>query len=221
MREIFNGVYSTGKGRREIATKALVEGKVYDERIIKKKGESYRVWNPKKSKLSAAIVKGLNTFPITKSSKILYLGIANGTTASHISDIIGIKGIIFGVEFSPRSIGDLWVVIKNGRKNIIPILEDAHMPSKYASLVETVDVLYVDVAQPDQTDIVIRNSIFLKKGGWLMMAIKSRSISISLSPKQVFKQELDKLREKFEIYESILLDPWEKDHMFVVGKLRE
>ena len=36
------------------------------------------------------------------------------------------------------------------RTNVIPIIEDARHPTKYRMLVGMVDVIFADVAQPDQ-----------------------------------------------------------------------
>lgn len=49
----------------------------------------YRVWNPFRSKLAAAIVGGVGNIYMPPGSKVLYLGAANGTTVSHVSDIVG------------------------------------------------------------------------------------------------------------------------------------
>ena len=49
----------------------------------------YRVWNPFRSKLAAAIVGGVDKIHIKPGSKVLYLGAASGTTVSHVSDIVG------------------------------------------------------------------------------------------------------------------------------------
>ena len=35
--------------------------------------------------------------PIKISSKVLYLGASTGTTVSHISDIVGLSGLVFAV----------------------------------------------------------------------------------------------------------------------------
>jgi len=55
------------------------------------KGEKieYRVWNPFRSKLSAAILGGIDQIYMPRGSKVLYLGAASGTTVSHVADIIG------------------------------------------------------------------------------------------------------------------------------------
>ena len=49
----------------------------------------YRVWNPFRSKLAAAIVGGVGNIYMPPGCKVLYLGAANGTTVSHVSDVIG------------------------------------------------------------------------------------------------------------------------------------
>ncbi len=49
----------------------------------------YRVWNPFRSKLAAAILGGVDQIYMPPGSKVLYLGAASGTTVSHVSDIVG------------------------------------------------------------------------------------------------------------------------------------
>ncbi|WP_297480244.1 fibrillarin-like rRNA/tRNA 2'-O-methyltransferase, partial [Thermococcus sp.] len=119
----FPGVYIVidDDGSEKIATKNLVPGqRVYGERVIKFEGDEYRIWNPSRSKLGAAILNGLKNFPIKPGSTVLYLGIASGTTASHVSDIVGWEGKIFGVEFSPRVLRELVPLVEE-RRNIVPI----------------------------------------------------------------------------------------------------
>ena len=58
--------------------------------------------------------------------------------------------MVYAVEFSHRSGRDLLNMAKK-RTNVIPIIEDARHPSKYRMLVlGMVDVIFSDVAQPDQ-----------------------------------------------------------------------
>ena len=109
----------------------------------------YRVWNPFRSKLAAGILGGLDTIFMRPGAKVLYLGAASGTSVSHVSDIVGPTGVVYAVEFSHRSGRDL-VGLATKRTNIIPIVEDARHPLKYRMLVGMVDVIFADVAQPDQ-----------------------------------------------------------------------
>lgn len=206
---------------RDFVTKSLVPGfKVYDEKVMRHGKEEFRIIDIRKSKFGAALKKGLKNIPLKKGMKVLYLGIASGTTASHISDIIGEEGVIYGVEFSPRSIRDLLNVAKK-RKNIVPVLADARMPETYAHLIEKVDLIYEDVAQKDQSDILIRNAgIFLNKDGYVMIAIKARSIDVSKKPGQIYAEERQKLEKYFSIMQQLNLEPFEKDHSFILARMR-
>jgi len=215
----FPGVYTVieDDGSERIATKNLVPGqKVYGERIVKWKGEEYRIWNPNRSKLAAAILNDLKNFPIKPGTTVLYLGIASGTTASHVSDILGWEGKIFGIEFSPRVLRELVPLVEE-RRNIVPILGDATRPEEYRALVTKVDVIFEDVAQPTQAKILIDNAkAYLKSGGYGMISIKSRSIDVTKEPEEVFREVEKELSEYFEVVERISLEPYEKDHALIV-----
>ncbi|MFH1364035.1 MAG: fibrillarin-like rRNA/tRNA 2'-O-methyltransferase [Candidatus Aenigmatarchaeota archaeon] len=214
MKQIFPSVFKKDK---QILTKNLVPGFKSYGKLVTIQGKEYEIWDPKKSKAAAGIMNGLKNFPIKKGIKILYLGISSGSTSSFFSDIIEESGIIYGVEISERSIRDLNPVADK-RGNIVPILANAKLPENYA-WVEKVDVIYQDVATDDQSEILIRNcEKFLKPDGFAMLAIKSRSIDVIKDPKEVYKQEIKKLDKHFKILEKIILDPWEKDHMFLVMK---
>lgn len=217
MRKIFPGIWKKG---RKLYTKNAIPGeKIFTKSIIKSGNTEYREWDPRRSKASAAIVNGIRNFPIRNGSRILYLGIASGSTASFFSDIIGPDGIIYGIEVSERSIRELNPVAER-RGNIVPILASARKPDEYA-WIEKVDVVYQDVATDDQSEILIRNaSAFLKRNGHAIIAIKSRSIDVTKSPDQVYGEEKKKLKKHFEILDSVKLDPHEKDHMLLVMKFR-
>jgi len=87
MENIYECKYMDGTTR--LCTKNLAVGyRVYGERLVRYKDVEYREWNAFRSKLAGAIMKGLKYNPIYRGSKVLYLGIASGTTASHISDIV-------------------------------------------------------------------------------------------------------------------------------------
>ncbi|MBN1330601.1 MAG: fibrillarin-like rRNA/tRNA 2'-O-methyltransferase [Candidatus Heimdallarchaeota archaeon] len=218
-KEIYNVIYPDNS--RKIATRNFTPGlKVYGEELVTVKGVEYRLWDPTRSKLAAALVKGLKSNPIEPGTKVLYLGAASGTTPSHVSDIIGAKGFLFCVEFSPRSTRDL-VFLCEKRINMVPILDDARYPKNYEFLVDKVDVVYCDVAQPDQAKIIADNGhAFLKRGGYLLLAIKARSISSTKNPSVVYKQQMEILEEEgFEILEAVDLHPLEKDHAMILAKL--
>ncbi|ALU11862.1 SAM-dependent methyltransferase [Ignicoccus islandicus DSM 13165] len=210
-------------GSVKLATKNLTPGKrVYGEKLYKWEDGEYREWNIFRSKLAAALAKGLEELPIKRGDKILYLGAATGTTPSHISDIIGEEGKLYGVEFAPRVMRE-FVVLAEERKNIFPILGDARKPREYRHLVELTDGLYADVAQPNQAEIVADNAdFFLKDGGYMLMAIKARSVDVTKSPEEVFRRELLTLKERgFEILDIVHLDPFDKDHAMIYARFHK
>jgi fibrillarin-like pre-rRNA processing protein len=212
---IFDGVYRLGK---RIATRNLTPGyTVYSEDTVTINGVEYRVWDPYRSKLAAAIIKGLKELPIKSGSSVLYLGAASGTTSSHISDIVGQRGVVYCVEFAPRVMHDLLSVCEK-RENMIPIFEDARKPELYSNIIkEKVDCIYEDVAQPDQVRILMLNAEkFLKKNGIAMIAIKSQSIDVTLPPKEVYRRAIEELEQYFTVLEKLELEPFEKDHLFVI-----
>jgi fibrillarin-like pre-rRNA processing protein len=193
--------------------------KVYGERTLKTGGGEYRFWDPHRSKLCGAMKKGLREFPFAPGSKLLYLGASTGTTVSHLSDIMGAEGEIYAVEIAPQCMKAL-IALSERRHNIIPIHGDARQPQEYAE-VGQVDSIYMDVAQPDQDDILIKNArMFLKGGGVAMLCIKSQSIDVTKDPKAVFDAVVRKLGTVFDVLESIRLEPYDKDHLFVVLRYR-
>jgi fibrillarin-like pre-rRNA processing protein len=205
-------------GIRELATPNLVEGlTVYGEKLVKIDDEEYRIWDPFRSKLAAALKKGLRDFPIGFGDKILYLGASTGTTVSHVSDLVGNKGLVFAVEPAVRVARELIENVASRRKNVIPIIEDARRPESYFSIFGTVDLVYCDIAQSDQTEIAIKNcNAFLKKKGIMLVVIKTRSIDVTMSPRSVVAMESDKLRNNdFVINQTIDLEPFDKDHALI------
>ena len=207
-------------GRAYLLTQNLVPGKqVYTEDLVTRDGAEYRTWDPFRSKLAAAILKGLPSDVIGEGAKVLYLGTSTGTTASHVSDIIGQKGLLVGVEFAPRVAREFVENVARARSNVIPFVADARNPSKYA--VAKFDVLYCDIAQPDQTEIAIANCRnTLKPGGTLLLVVKARSIDVLKEPARVFAEEKEKLlAEGFEVHAIIELSPFDKDHALIHATL--
>ncbi|KAF7132125.1 hypothetical protein RHSIM_Rhsim09G0199600 [Rhododendron simsii] len=136
-------------------------------------------------------------------SRVLYLGAASGTTVSHVSDLVG-RGL---------------VNMAKKRTNVIPIIEDARHPAKYRMLVGMVDVIFSDVAQPDQARILALNaSYFLKTGGHFVISIKANCIDSTEPVSAVFAQEVKKLQaDHFNPIEQVTLQPFERDHACVIG----
>ena len=139
------------------------------------------------------------------------------TTCSHYSDIIGREGLIYAIDIAEIPLRDM-IRVAEARKNIIPILGDCRKPEEYEDIIlDKVDFVYEDIADPDQIKILIWNcEKFLKSKGFAAIAIKSQSIDVTKKPKEVYRICLEELGKKFEILDKVELDPFEKYHLFVV-----
>ena len=188
---------------------------VYNEKLVKHGDKELRSWNPYRSKLAAAILKGLE-FDIKEDSKILYLGAATGTTVSHISDIVK-NGVVYAVENSPLAVAGL-LKISEKRENIIPVLGDANHPDRYYSIVSKVDLVYQDVSQRNQSEIFVTNiEEYLKENGKGILMVKARSIDVSLKPDKAYELVCSELKNnRLKIEEKIDLRPFEKDHAAII-----
>ncbi|MBN2880544.1 fibrillarin-like rRNA/tRNA 2'-O-methyltransferase [Candidatus Woesearchaeota archaeon] len=190
---------------------------VYGESVIYNKERNLRMWDPTRSKLGAAIVKGVSELGFTVNSSILYLGCASGTTVSHVADIAR-DGVVFAVDFAPRVMRDL-VYLAEERGNIIPIIADANHPENYSDVLKQVDFVFQDVAQKEQVKIFIKNvKMFLKPGKFCMLSLKARSIDVAKKPGIVFEEVRAILKNELKIIESKNLAPFEADHMIFLCK---
>jgi len=208
-------------GSKRLATKNLAPGHaVYGERLVRFRGIEYRVWDAFRSKLAAAILKGLETVPIQPTHKVLYLGAASGTTASHVSDVVGARGYVYCVEFAARSMRDLVNNVCAFRVNMSPILADARLPERYAALVEKVDDIYCDIAQPEQARVLADNAdLFLIDHGWIMLAVKAQSIDVTKKPSDVYREEMSALKNRgFKIEQVVQLEPFDRAHAMIVAE---
>jgi len=218
--EIYQAYLEDGGYR--LATRNLTPGRtVYRERLIRFKKVEYRIWDAFRSKLAAAIINGVKTVPIKQGYRVLYLGAASGTTASHVSDMIGEEGHAYCVEFASRSLRELVNNVAVYRLNISPFLEDARFPEKYAVFIPgKVDCIYCDIAQPEQAKLLADNAdVLLKPSGWVMLAVKAQSIDVTKDPLAVYKQEAEVLKKRgFKVKEMIHLEPYDKAHAMIVAQ---
>jgi fibrillarin-like pre-rRNA processing protein len=100
---------------------------------------------------------------------------------------------------------------------MVPILADARNPEEYVQVPQLVDVIYQDVAQPNQAEILVANARrFLKVGGTSYLALKARSIDVAAKPEQLFPREEKKLIQAgFSVVDRISLEPYTADHAFI------
>ncbi|MBC7079553.1 MAG: fibrillarin-like rRNA/tRNA 2'-O-methyltransferase [Methanothrix sp.] len=209
MKEILPGLYILRRDR--LATSPPSQEPLYGEKIV----DGLRVWDPRRSKLAALLLRYPCLEGVVPSGKVLYLGAANGTTVSYLSDILT-GGMIYAVEISPRAMRDL-LLLAEQRENIIPVLGDAARPETYRRIVEPVDLLYQDVAQRNQAEIASRNaSIYLKPNGLMVVMIKARSIDSTARSTEIFDEEIRRL-SGVEVLRRVDL-PHHRDHVAVVTR---
>ncbi len=216
----FKGIHKMEKGRDIlILTRNLTPGiRVYGEDLFKDEDIEYRTWDPTRSKLGAALKKDISQIGIKEGDYVLYLGASTGTTVSHVSDLVGKDGLVFALDFAPRVLRDL-VFVAEERKNIAPLLADANRPETYANLISEVDVVFMDIAQKNQAEIFIKNCrLFLKQGGFGLLALKARSVDVTRYPKDIYKEIRAALEKDITVVDYRELDPFEKDHAFYVCK---
>jgi fibrillarin-like pre-rRNA processing protein len=185
---------------------------VFGEKIITYMGKKARQWDPKRSKLAAAIMKGMDIMPLRADSTVLYLGASTGTTVSYLSDIC-INGRIFAVEVSFESFYKL-LSLAEKRKNIIPILEDANIPERYSFFVEKPDLIYQDIAQRNQVQLFNANADIFPAVKKAILIIKTRSISSRLNEKDILKDALSGLKD-FRVVRQYNLSPYDQANYLV------
>lgn len=184
------------------------EAGVYGERTL----QGFRIWDPYRSKLAALAYLG-HGIELVPGMRVLYLGAANGTTVSHVADYVE---CVYAIEFAPRPMQDL-IMVARKRKNIIPVMADAAHPEAYIPLVEKVDLVYQDVAQPDQVSIALKNILFLRKGGFLLLMLKTRSVDVRKEPESVLKDTVNMLSSSgLDVTTWTWLTPYHPDHAAVI-----
>lgn len=212
----YSGIYESYFGNRKVLFTKSLDGKnFFREKII----DGYRIFDVTRSKLAAAAMKKISLIPIKEGTTILYLGASHGYTVSFISDIVKQSGTVYCIDFAPRVIRDL-VDICEARENLAPILADANQPDTYKDKVKKVDIIYQDIAQKNQVEILFKNLQFLKQDGYCMIAIKARSIDVTKNPNIIFEEVKNKLKTRLKIIDSVNLHPFEKDHAFFVCQMK-
>ncbi len=194
---------------------------VYGERWKERPDGAIRSFEPGRSKLAAAVVKGWRGPLPRPGERWLYLGAASGTTASHVADLVGRDGRVYAVERSLRPFARL-LSVAHRWPNLFPILGDAREPTAYADLVRPCDGVYADVAQPDQVEIVLANAALLLRGpgAAVVVALKTASMGRDRTAAGHLAKAEDGLSETVDLAASVRLDPFHKGHYLVGGRQR-
>ncbi|MGA8711380.1 MAG: fibrillarin-like rRNA/tRNA 2'-O-methyltransferase [Thermoplasmata archaeon] len=206
--------------RRELWTEAVGDPPpVYGERWTDVSDRRFRLFEPTRSKLAAAVIKGWAGDLPSPGERWLYLGAATGTTASHVADLVGPEGCVYAVERSLRPFARL-LALSERWPNLRPILGDARDPTAYLALVPPVDGMYVDIAQADQLDIAHRNAELLLRGDGarLLIALKTASMGRHRSATGHRESSEAVLANDIALYPSVPLEPFHRGHFLVGGR---
>jgi fibrillarin-like rRNA methylase len=200
------------------ATEALgTPPDVYGERLLSVRSGWWRRWDPYRSKLSAALIKGFHEPLPQPGERWLYLGAATGTTASHLADLVGPEGAIYAVEMSLRPFARL-LRLAERYSNLLPILADARRPDDYAAWVPPVDGVYSDIAQADQVGIARRNAErFLRDGKPLLLVLKLSSLGRDRPPEALVERAMLELRPYRAVSPPMALEPFHRQHRFLAA----
>ena len=192
---------------------------VYGERWESDGVRALRAFEPARSKLAAALVRGWDGPLPQPGERWLYLGAASGTTASHVADLLGPNGRLYAVERSARPFSRLLRLAERW-SNLLPILGDAHAPERYADRVPLVDGIYADVAQPDQGPLLLANAaLFLRdEGGSVVLALKTSSMGRGVSASEHLRNAEAALANDFDLDTAVRLDPFYRSHYLLGGR---
>ncbi len=169
------------------------------------------------SKLTAAIKKKTEA-PIKKGDIVLYLGASHGVTAEIIANIVGKEGFVFCLDVASDVVKEL-VKVCEKNENMTPLLFDANKPEEYKEKITEVDIIYQDITQKNQVEIFLKNiARFLKTNGFAVIALKTKSIDSVKDKEEVLERVKKELEEKLEIISVTDLEPYHKDHYFIICK---
>jgi fibrillarin-like pre-rRNA processing protein len=210
----FPGVIRAGA---ELYTPNLVPGRaVYSEELRVESGVEYRHWDPWRSKLAAYLRTPGASLDLSRVKRLLYLGAAHGTTASHLSDLLP-RSELYLVEKSATAFPKL-LSLSRERENLLPLLADAQLPERYRADVAPVEFLYQDLAQRDQTRIFAENAAAtLAPGARGLLMLKVRSVTQRRSPRTLIQEARAELeRAGLDPRPAVDLAPYSRDHAAIV-----
>ncbi|KAL8144075.1 hypothetical protein V2J09_017107 [Rumex salicifolius] len=223
----FEGVFTFvgNDDRNFICTKTLVPSEAFcGDELISLQGEDgseaeYRVWDPLRSKLAAAIMCGANRIWVKPGSRILCVGgDICGSTLRHLSDIVGHSGVVYAVG---NVVGKLECVLNMTKKrsNVIPIFENYGLNWKYRMLVGMVDIIYA-TSLGDLHKVPHRSFLggklntvcqiarrYLKADGKFMISIPESLVKPSNPGIELFNC----LHREFKINEVVKMEPFQED----------
>ena len=206
------------RGRSLWSRNAVKGVSLLGERLKRDGRNEWRQWNPRASKLGAALLKASQSGLLPEhGTTCLYLGSGHGTTISHLHDhVCGAKnhlnGAIIAVDISSRCMRDM-IRLSKARPGIIPVLADCRQIQEVNPfLSRKVPWLFQDVSQSGQVEMFIEAcNRFLESNGTGLLSLKSASERNTESAFNHAEKSL--LEAGFTLVEKIDLAGWEEQHI--------
>ena len=114
-----------------------------------------------------------------------------------------------------------WNLTKLDRtfSNIFAIVPDKTNTGRLTGMTEMMDVIYIDIAEHNQTEIIIQNcKNHLKIGGFLMLIVPTKNIDFANNTSKKNQEERKKLQTSFDIIQEINLTDFFKEYSIVIAK---
>ncbi|KAK1358838.1 hypothetical protein POM88_043312 [Heracleum sosnowskyi] len=215
-------LYSRQREEDFVCTKNLVPGEaLYGEELIYIQNEDgtdieYRVWNPLKSKLAAAIMCGVKNICVKPGAHVLYIGDVCEITVTYLSDLVGSDGLVYVVGIS-----DVVVNMVEKRPNVITIIEKPNLCCNYRMVLGMVDVIFANVVNPivspHEAHWIVNNARFyLRAGGHYMISTQANNIN---STSQGILANND-FQRQFNPIELVMLEPIVRETVMAIGSYR-
>ncbi|KAL6580002.1 hypothetical protein OROMI_008026 [Orobanche minor] len=185
----------------------------------------YRIWNPRISKLAAAILSGLTNIWLKPGSRVLYVGSVCGITVLQLSDLVGSDGVVY-----VKGLSDDVANTVEERSNVIIISGNDFLHKDYRMVVGMVDVILGDIVYPEkgvgQLQVIyisMQARSYLRTGGHYLISTRPKNNNLTSQIKDPFA-DCDFLsagtRMEFKSKEVVMLEPIGRGHVMVVGGFR-
>ena len=209
--------------RRRPWTRSASEHPSFGESRQRRKGDTWRAWDPRRSKISAGIVAskvGVGDWLPLPGESILYLGAGHGQTLSHIHDLTFLedKSRIIACEISSRCLRSLRSAAET-RVGIYPVLIDARRIDLIGQTIDTpVDVVIQDVSQADQARMFARACNLLTPSGRGLLSLKLASERGGMPMAEKSLNEAKSMIQGYglTIDEVINIERWQRGHRLII-----
>jgi len=157
---------------------------------------SFRMWNPFESTLSAAIICGLEFIPINKNSSLLCMGDLEPNSYLNLLDLVENKQKIFCITKSSSSIFE--------QENLSQFDDLSGIKNKFS-------VIYINNHDYSYESIQKITKSFLNSNGYLLITLSKSSINFD----DIFK----KLTYDFQIIQELNIESYFRNTSLLVCKL--